>query len=186
MATWSEVIQEIQTAPNQFDTVRTDYLKRLAEYRGRNIVGYYSSFLHKNEIDTSITDLDMQSFMATVHGLQRTEGLDLVLHTPGGGIAATEAITEYLKKMFEGDIEVFVPQIAMSAGTMMACAGNWIYMGKHSSLGPIDPQINGIAAKGVLEEFARAKDEIARDQGTYLVWKALLEKYPPSFYRRMQ
>lgn len=181
MSTWQEVIQEIQTAPNQFDAVRTRYLSELATYRGRNVIAYYSSFLHKNQFDSSINDLDVQSFMATIHGLDRAKGLDLVLHTPGGGIAATEALVTYLLEMFSGDMEVFVPQIAMSAGTMLACASRRIYLGKHSSLGPIDPQINGVAAKGVIQEFDRAKREIAEDQGSYLVWKAILEKYPPSF-----
>lgn len=100
MGTWRDVIQEIQTAPNQFDTVRTRYLADLANYRGRNVIAYYSSFLHKNEFDSSINDLDMQSFMAAVHGLDRSRGLDLLLHTPGGGIAATEAIVTYLRDMF--------------------------------------------------------------------------------------
>lgn len=181
MGTWQEVIQEIQTAPNQFDAVRTSYLSDLADYRGRNVIAYYSSFLHKNQMDSSINDLDTQSYMATIHGMDRTKGLDLVLHTPGGGIAATEALVTYLLEMFSGDIEVLVPQIAMSAGTMIACSSRRIYLGKHSSLGPIDPQINGVAAKGVIEEFDRAKREIAEDQGSYLVWKAILEKYPPSF-----
>lgn len=181
MGTWQEVIQEIQTAPNQFDSVRTRYLADLSEYRGRNVIAYYSSFLHKNQLDSSINDLDTQSFMATIHGMDRNKGLDLILHTPGGGIAATEALVTYLLEMFSGDIEVFVPQIAMSAGTMIACSSRRIHLGKHSSLGPIDPQLNGVAAKGVIEEFDRAKREIAEDQGSYLVWKALLEKYPPSF-----
>ena len=181
MGTWSEVIHQIREAPNQFDSVRTQYLEQLARYRNRNVIAYYSSFLHKNEYDSSINDLDMQSFMATIHGLDRNSGLDLVMHTHGGGIAATESIVNYLRKMFLDDIEVFVPQIAMSAGTMIACSGKVIHMGKHSSLGPIDPQINGVAAKGVIEEFERAKREIAEDQGAYLVWKVLLEKYPPSF-----
>lgn len=123
----------------------------------------------------------MQAFMATIHGLDRTKGLDLILHTPGGGIAATEAIVNYIRTMFDSDIEIIVPQIAMSAGTMIACSGNKIFMGKHSSLGPIDPQLGGIAAKGVLEEFERAKQEISGNQGSYLVWKTLLEKYHPSF-----
>lgn len=181
MATWQEVINQIRAEPNQFDAVRTRYVNALFEYRSRNIIAYYSSFLHKNEYDSSINDLDMQSFMATVHGLDRSKGLDLILHTPGGGIAATESIVNYLRKMFDDDIEVFVPQIAMSAGTMIACSGRIIHLGKHSSLGPIDPQINGVAAKGVIEEFERAKKEIAENEGAYLVWKAILEKYPPSF-----
>lgn len=37
MGTWQEVIQEIQTAPNQFDSVRTRYLTDLSEYRGRDV-----------------------------------------------------------------------------------------------------------------------------------------------------
>jgi len=186
MATWNELLNEISNATNQYDFVRRKYLNGLAEYRGRNVIAYYSSFLHKRNVDTSINDLDMQAFMATIHSLDRSKGLDLILHTPGGGIAATEAIVNYLRTMFDGDIEAFVPQIAMSAGTMIACAANAIFMGKHSSLGPIDPQLGGIAAKGVIEEFNRAKKEIASDQGSFLVWKTLLEKYHPSFIDQCQ
>lgn len=181
MATWNELINEIASASTQFDQVRRKYLFDLSSYRKRNVIAYYSSFLHKTNIDTSINDLDMQAFMATIHNLDRNIGLDLILHTPGGGIAATEAIVNYIRKMFNNDVEIIVPQIAMSAGTMIACSGNKIFMGKHSSLGPIDPQLGGIAAKGVLEEFEKAKKEISIDQGSFLVWKILLEKYHPSF-----
>lgn len=181
MATWNDLINEISSTPNQFDIVRRKYLADLASYRKRNAIAYYSSFLHKQSIDTSINDLDMQAFMAAIQGLDRSTGLDLLLHTPGGGIAATEAIVNYIRTMFNGDVIAFVPQIAMSAGTMIACSTNRIYMGKHSSLGPIDPQLGGIAAKGVIEEFEKAKEEIAANEGSYLVWKTLLEKYHPSF-----
>ena len=37
--------------------------------------------------------------------------------------------------------------MAMSGGTMIACSCKEILMGKHSSLGPVDPQIMGIAAQ---------------------------------------
>ena len=33
-------------------------------------------------------------------------------------------------------------------------------MGKYSSLGPIDPQLNGMPAPGVLEEFQRALERL--------------------------
>src|SRR5258708_1830409 len=62
--------------------------------------------------------------------------------------------------MFGTNIRVIVPQSAMSAGTMIALSAKEILMGKHSNLGPIDPQIGGIPAHGVIEEFNRAKDEI--------------------------
>ena len=43
-----------------------------------------------------INDEDMNGFMAAVHKLDRSLGLDLILHTPGGSIASTEAIVRYL------------------------------------------------------------------------------------------
>lgn len=50
--------------------------------------------------------------------------------------------------------------MAMSAGTMIACSCKEILMGKQSSLGPVDPQIYGVPAKSVIEEFELAKKEI--------------------------
>lgn len=81
------------------------------------------------------------------HGLNFEKGLDLILHTPGGDVAATESIIEYLNDVFEGDIRAIVPQIAMSGGTMVACSCNEILMGKQSSLGPVDPQLRGFPAQ---------------------------------------
>ena len=46
---------------------------------------------------------------------------------------------------------------------MIACACREILMGKHSSLGPIDPQLGGVPAHGVIEEFERAIKEIKDD-----------------------
>ena len=76
--------------------------------------------------------------MTTVRGLGPNE-LDLILHSPGGSPEATEGMVSYLRKKFD-HIRVIVPQAAMSAATMLACAADEIVMGKHSSLGPIDPQ----------------------------------------------
>ena len=38
---------------------------------------------------TEVNDADKNGFMTAVHGLDRSKGLDLLLHTPGGGTAAT-------------------------------------------------------------------------------------------------
>ena len=63
---------------------------------------------------------------------------------------------------------------------MIACACKEILMGKHSSLGPIDPQLGGVPAHGVVEEFRRAKKEIASDPSTIPVWQAIIAKYSPT------
>ena len=54
-------------------------------------------------------------------------------------------------------------------------------MGKYSSLGPIDPQMNGMPAHGVLEEFQRAYAEISQDRAKILVWQPILTKYQQAF-----
>jgi len=119
--------------------------------------------------------------MAVCHGLTRDRGLDLVLLTPGGGIEASRSIVEYLYSMFGRDIRVIVPHMAMSAGTMIACAAKEILMAKHSCLGPTDPQINGIPAMGVLHEIDKALQEIRADQSKLLLWQHVFAKYPPAF-----
>ncbi len=64
---------------------------------------------------------------------------------------------------------------------MIACACNKILMGKQSNLGPVDPQLNGIPAAGVIEEFRKAYEEIKQDQQKILVWQFIIQRYTPSF-----
>ena len=186
MPNWKKVNDELRSLPSQQDQLRRKYLKRVHELTGRNVILYYSTWLDKQipkELFpvVSIGDADMQAFMTTVNGLEKGKGLDLILHTPGGDIAATESIVKYLKKMFNNDINVYVPQVAMSAGTLIALSSQIIYMGKHSSLGPIDPQLNGINAIGVIDEFKKAREEINEDIANAPLWAPILSKYPPAF-----
>ena len=102
------------------------------------------------------------------------------MHTPGGSIGATESIVHYLQSIFDNNIRAIVPQIAMSAGTMIACSCKEILMGKHSNLGPIDPQINGLPTHGIIEEFEQAKKEIASNPKSIPVWQTILSRYNPT------
>ncbi len=88
--------------------------------------------------------------------------------------------------MFDGNIRAFVPQIAMSAGTMIACACNTIIMGKQSNIGPIDPQFNNIPAQGVISEFKKALDEIKKNPSTIPIWQVVVGKYHPTFIEECQ
>ncbi len=191
MPSWSEILIELQIAsktdPACLDTVRRKYLAKLATHTGRNTIAYYSGWLrHPNQRGTEITDDDKNGFMATIHGLDRAKGLDLILHTPGGEVAATESIVAYLRKMFGTDIRVIVPQLAMSAGTMIACASKEIIMGKQSNLGPIDPQFSGIPAHGVIEEFHTALKSIKEDPASIPLWQVIISKYHPTFLGECQ
>src|SRR5580692_5685080 len=109
MPNWHEIFTEIQNTQTQGqmlqvaapNLVRHRYLQQLRAHTQRNIIAYYSGWLSKGNVFLSeINDEDKNGFMTTVHNLDRTVGLDLILHTPGGGIAATQSIMSYLHKMF--------------------------------------------------------------------------------------
>lgn len=182
MPNWEQVLNEIRNVPNPLDSVRKKYLAIMHEYTNRNIIAYYSAFVQKPNIEgTAIDDSDKNAFMQAACGLDRSKGLDLILHTPGGNIAATESLVYYLKSLFGTDIRVFVPQIAMSAGTMIALASHTIVMGKQSNLGPIDPQYGGMSCAAVLEEFQTALSDVKRDPSSVNIWSNIIRKYHPTF-----
>lgn len=190
MPNWNDVLQEIQrtqagaqaAAKSAVDLIRRGYLKKLHEHTDRNVIAYYSGFLSKPNIpESEINDEDKNGFMMAVHHLDRRKGLDLILHTPGGSVAATESIVDYLRGMFGKDIRAIVPQIAMSAGTMIACSCRVILMTRHSNLGPIDPHLNGMPAYGVIQEFKRAVREMKKDPTMVHVWQPIISQYPPTF-----
>lgn len=182
MPNWAQVALKARDIPDPLSHIRHQYLDLMQQYTGRNVIAYYSAFLQKPNITaTSIDDNDKNAFMQACCGIDFSKGLDLILHTPGGDLTATESIVYYLKKMFGKDIRVFVPQIAMSAGTMMALSAKEIVMGKQSNLGPIDPQFGGMACAGVLEEFKTACKEAAQDPGAAQMWSLIIGKYHPTF-----
>lgn len=191
MPNWGDLLDEIHILGSTYDIVRRNYLKRLHDITQRNTIIYYSGWLQKpNLLGTEMSDIDMEGFMTVIHRLDLTKGLDLILHTPGGQVTATESLVEYLRKMFDTDIRAFIPQMSMSAGTMVACACKEIFMGAHSSLGPIDPQLPSmqglIPAHGVVEEFEEAQKEIAKDPNSIQIWQVALAKYPPAFIGECQ
>ncbi len=189
MADWKDILNELKESGSTHDIIRRKYLKRLNKITGRNVIVYYSGWLQKKfkelQGDIGINDNDKNGFMTAIHKLDSSKGLDLILHTPGGEVAATESIIDYLTKKFK-DIRVIVPQLAMSGGTMIACSANKIVMGKQSSLGPIDPQFNGIPAHGILEEFEQAHQEIKKDNSKVLVWQPIIAKYDPTLIGECQ
>lgn len=182
MPNWNQILDEIRAAGSTHDVIRRRYLAKVHEVTGRNVIIYYSGWLQKGGAPgVDINDEDKNGFMTVVHEMDKSLGLDLILHTPGGEIAATESLVDYLRSMFGTDIRAIVPQLAMSGGTMIACASKEIVMGKQSSLGPIDPQLAGIPAHGIVEEFNRAKNEIRKDPAAIPIWQPIIAKYSPAF-----
>jgi len=129
--------------------------------------------------------------MVVIKGL-KGEKLDLVLHSPGGSIEAAEAFVTYLRTKFS-DVRVIIPQVAMSAATMIACSSNRILMGKHSFLGPIDPQFalqtqlgrQMVPAQAILDQFEMGKKE-SKDPAKLGAWMPILSQYGPALLVQCQ
>ena len=189
MPTWNEIDkaieEEVQSGKSVnlvCDELRAAGLSQMSNYVDRPVIAYYSGYLQKpNHPSSAINDFDMNGFMAVIHNLDRSKGLDLILQTPGGSIEATRAIVEYLYSMFGKSLRVIVPHCAFSAGTMIACAAKEIVLGKHSSLGPTDPQVQGVPAMGVIAEIDQALEELKENPAKIVIWQEVFRRYPPSF-----
>ncbi len=188
MPIWSEILAELgSSVPPNYDAIRRKYLVELHKITKRPVILYGSAWIQKPNCSPSIltiNDEDIQAFMEVTYGIGGNE-LDLILHSPGGSPEATEAIVSYLRSRFS-NIRVIVPQIAMSAATLLACSANEIILGKHSSLGPTDPQmliptsngIQSVAAQAVLDQFDMARQECS-DPKKLAAWLPMLQQYGP-------
>ena len=186
MPSWSEILNSVSDKEtldfDKLNILRKDYLQQLSAYTNRNVITYYSGWMSRlNSEDVSINDKDINAFMDTVYKLDKNKGLDLILHTPGGDIAATEQIINYLHSIFNNDIRAIIPQMAMSAGSLLSVSCKEIIMGKQSCLGPFDPQMGGVACQSVIKEFEVAKDDIKNNPQSLGLWQVIVSKYHPTF-----
>lgn len=197
MPSWGQILNEVNVAlqrgeRNAFDIVRQKYIKELQAKTGRNLIVYASKWTSGDAQPNlvSINDEDVHAFMEALSGV-KGENLDLILHTGGGSAEATDAIVSYLRQKFK-HIRVIIPQAAMSAGTMLACAADELIMGKHSSIGPIDPQfilntptgVQAVPAHAILEQFEKAQKEITDNPKLLNSWLPMLGQYGPALIIR--
>jgi len=189
MPTRGEIQEDIvRRKSTSQDDVRRKYIADLSNYTLRDTIVYASAFTLKAPavppIALSLTLDDLQGFMASLHGL-KGDTLDLILHSPGGSMEAADQLVQYLRAKYK-HIRAIVPQNAMSASTMIACACDSIVMGKHSAIGPIDPQVTFPTASGaftapaqaILDEFEQAKKEIAANPAAIPLWATKVQAYP--------
>ncbi len=86
--------------------------------------------------------------------------IDIILHTPGGLVLATEQIAHALIQHKAG-VTVFVPHYAMSGGTLISLAADKIIMDENAVLGPVDPQVGQYPAISILKTVVQKnKDKI--------------------------
>ncbi|MEM9924605.1 MAG: hypothetical protein AAF915_12780 [Cyanobacteria bacterium P01_D01_bin.50] len=101
-------------------------------------------------ISRYITIEDSEKILRAIRLTPSDVPIDLVLHTPGGLVLATEQIARALIR-HQAKVTVFVPHYAMSGGTMLALAADEIVMDENAVLGPVDPQLGNLPAASILK-----------------------------------
>lgn len=105
----------------------------------------------------------LSPFRAHMENLANREGksdnLVFILHTPGGVAEIVEKMVDIIRHHYK-EVWFVVPDMAMSAGTILCMSGDKIYMDYSSALGPIDPQIPNsegqlVPALGYLDQVER-------------------------------
>lgn len=143
---------------------RAVYTQQLRRSRGSRII----TLIHRQE-STGLLGLfqrnfinieDSEQVLRAIRSTPPDVPIDLILHTPGGLVLASEQIARALQK-HPARTAVFVPHYAMSGGTMIALAANELWMDEHAVVGPIDPQLGSYPAASILKVVEqKSKDEI--------------------------
>ena len=129
------------------DRTRRNLLQRLERERGSRVI----TLIHRQE-GSGIFGLafgryiDIDDSEQLLRAIRLTPGempIDLLLHTPGGLVLASDQIA-YALKRHGGKITVIVPHYAMSGGTLVALAADEILMDPDAVLGPVDPQLGSL------------------------------------------
>ncbi len=109
--------------------------------------------------------------------------LCVVLETPGGQIETAERIVTTFRNFYI-DLWFIIPNFAMSAGTVLAMAGDRIFMDYYSTLGPIDPQVakgeGFVPALGYLAKFEHLINKSAEGSLTTAEMGYLVERFDPA------
>jgi ClpP class serine protease len=160
------IISSIQPALQRrmIESRRLAAIRALEQRRGSRTI----LLIHRQEsvsllgipISKFINIEDSEQILRAIRLTPSNVPIDLILHTPGGLVLATEQIARALIR-HEAKVTVFIPHYAMSGGTMLAMAADEIVMDENAVLGPVDPQLGNVAAASVLKVLeAKPLDQI--------------------------
>ncbi len=136
------------------ETARYRLLKAFETKRGSRVI----AMIHREETLALLgfplaRFIDIHDSEQVLRAIKLTDPkmpIDLILHTPGGLVLATEQIAMALCR-HPGKVTVFIPHYAMSGGTLLALAANEIVMDENAVLGPVDPQLGQWPASSILK-----------------------------------
>lgn len=133
------VIGQVLDEQGQSPETRKRVIQKLEKELGRPVVALFTSF----KFPVVLSDDDADMLEALLQTMDLSNGLALLLSSPGGsGLAAERIINICRKYSGTGEYWVIIPGKAKSAATMVSFGASKIFMGPASELGPIDPQFS--------------------------------------------
>jgi cupin superfamily acireductone dioxygenase involved in methionine salvage len=139
--------------------LRVETIKRIEKETGNPLICYVTqtnfvpSSIPAELISIDRSDLDgFDTLIDSVKNKNDSKNIDVLFVSNGGSPEAAERIVRLLRENFN-IVRFILPANAYSAATMMSFACDSILMTDTASLGPIDPQINGIPARTILRGF---------------------------------
>lgn len=181
---WNDFIAVVQQSKQPLTGTDLFKLRKacyddIETHRGRPLLVYATKFIENvpqgapNSIDLS----DVDGFTDLINSVKDSKSIDVLLHSPGGRPDATERLVGLLRGKFD-EVNFLIPHSAYSAATMLALSGNDVVLHPSATLGPIDPQINGIPARSIKRGFDKVKERIAKEgPETLPAYIPLIEKY---------
>ncbi|MEK7387095.1 MAG: ATP-dependent Clp protease proteolytic subunit [candidate division NC10 bacterium] len=153
------------------EMARIRVLRRLERQRRSRVV----TLIHRQEsrsilgipIARYIDIDDSEQILRAIRLTPPDMPIDLVLHTPGGLVLATQQIARALRN-HPAKVTVIVPHYAMSGGTLVALAAGEILMDPNAVLGPVDPQVGEYPAVSLIRVI-REKDANELDDRTLIL-----------------
>ena len=174
--------QELTDYFAQFEKVRPfalrrETLLRVEQLTKRPLICYVAKTHHVPQgTPVGIDDSDLMGFGDLVGSLEG-KAVDIFLVSNGGFVEAVERIVRLVREHFDS-VRFIVPGNAYSAATLICFSGDEILMGSLSTLGPIDPQINGVPAGAILRAFDKVRDELEKKGPRALTaYMPLIAKY---------
>lgn len=177
---WYTFVQELSKQPEvtcDLNALRRGCYSDIEKLRKRPLLVYATKFPDAPAAAISIDQSGVDGFVDLVESVADSDGVDVLLHSPGGSPEATERIVGLLRQRF-AKVSFLVPHSAYSAATMLALSGNEIILHPSATLGPIDPQINGIPARSIQRGFQKVRDLLeAKGPEALPAYIPLIEKH---------
>lgn len=122
----------------------------------KTMLASYSALAILSPIDSIDSFEADRIFTALVDtNAKKDKDVMLLLLSSGGSIEPAYQVSTLCKSYSLSRFVSIVPRRAKSAATLIAIGADEIHMGALSQLGPIDPQVGGLPALGVVEAIRR-------------------------------